>query len=101
MSQGTEALNVEGIPSTAPRRSSKRGTGPTGPRPGSRGASEDDARTAPLCDEFYAAMRQIKGLFGSGLRSREWLRQAAELGVRCRAMNIMTHLGMPVTVRVV
>jgi IS5 family transposase len=47
------------------------------------------------------AMGRIKGLFGAGLRSREWLRQAAELGVRCRALNIMTHLGMPVTVKVV
>ena len=47
------------------------------------------------------AMGRIKGIFGSGLRSREWLRQAAELGVRCRALNIMTHLGMPVTVKVV
>ena len=46
-------------------------------------------------------MGRIKGIFGSGLRSREWLRQAAKLGVRCRALNIMTHLGMPVTVKVV
>ncbi len=46
------------------------------------------------------AMGRVKGIFGPCLRSREWLRQATELGIRCRALNIMTHLGMPVTVRV-
>lgn len=47
------------------------------------------------------AMRRIKGIFGEGLRSREWLRQATEVAVRCRALNLMTHLGMPVSVKVV
>ena len=45
------------------------------------------------------AMGRIKGIFGAVLRSREWLRQGTELGVRCRALNLMTHLGMPVSVK--
>jgi hypothetical protein len=47
------------------------------------------------------AMGRIKGLFGERLRSRDWLRQASELGIRCRALNLMTHLGMPVSVKLV
>jgi hypothetical protein len=46
------------------------------------------------------AMGRIKGIFGGVLRSREWLRQGAELGIVCRALNIMTHLGMPVSVKI-
>ena len=45
------------------------------------------------------AMGRVKGIFGGALRGREWLRQATELGIRCRALNIMTHLGMPVSVK--
>jgi hypothetical protein len=45
------------------------------------------------------AMGRIKGIFGERLRSREWSRQAKELGIRCRALNIMTHLGMPMSVK--
>jgi hypothetical protein len=44
-------------------------------------------------------MGRIKGIFGAVLRSRDWLRQATEMGVRCRALNLMTHLGMPVSVK--
>jgi hypothetical protein len=47
------------------------------------------------------AMGRIKGIFGGGLRSRGWPGQASELGVRCRALNIMTHLGMPVSIKLV
>lgn len=45
------------------------------------------------------AMGRIKGIFGGGLRNREWLRQGTELGICCRALNVMTHLGMPVSVK--
>ena len=45
------------------------------------------------------AMGRIKGIFGGVLRGREWLRQGTELGICCRALNIMTHLGMPVSVK--
>ena len=45
------------------------------------------------------AMGRIKGIFGAVLRSRDWLRQATEMGCRCRALNLMTHLGMPVSVK--
>lgn len=47
------------------------------------------------------AMGRIKGIFGDRLRSRDWLRQATELGIRCRALNLMTHLGMPVSIKLV
>ncbi len=47
------------------------------------------------------AIRRIKGIFGDRLWGREWRRQASELGIRCRALNIMTHLGMPVSVKLV
>ena len=45
------------------------------------------------------AMGRIKGIFGGELRSRKWSRQATELGICCRALNMMTHLGMPVSVK--
>jgi hypothetical protein len=44
---------------------------------------------------------RMKTIFGAGLSSRAAERRATEVGVRCRALNIMTHQGMPVTVRVV
>lgn len=45
------------------------------------------------------AVFRFKRLFGGRLASRRWECQATEVGVRSRALNIMTHLGMPVTVR--
>ncbi len=41
------------------------------------------------------AMFRLKTLFGPGVVSRGAGQRAAEVGVRCRAMNIMTHQGMP------
>ena len=47
------------------------------------------------------AMFRIKTIFGGGVASRRPEQQAKEVGIRCRALNIMTHQGMPVTERVV
>ncbi len=47
------------------------------------------------------AMFRMKTIFGPGLSSRAAEQRATEVGIRCRALNIMTHQGMPVTVRVV
>ena len=44
------------------------------------------------------AMGRIKGIFGGVLRGRGLLRQGNELGICCRALNLMTHLGMPVSI---
>jgi hypothetical protein len=41
------------------------------------------------------AMMRQKTIFGSGLSSRRFHNQAAEMSVRCAALNRMTHLGMP------
>lgn len=41
------------------------------------------------------AIYRQKTIFGSGLRSRRFQNQKTEARIRCRAMNIMTHLGMP------
>jgi hypothetical protein len=46
------------------------------------------------------AMFRLKTIFGAGVSSRKDQQRATEVGVRCRALNIMTHQGMPVTVRV-
>jgi hypothetical protein len=46
------------------------------------------------------AMFRMKTVFGDGLASRAPARQATEAGVRCRALNIMTHQGMPRSERV-
>jgi hypothetical protein len=46
------------------------------------------------------AMFRMKTVFGDGLASRTPARQATEAGVRCRALNIMTHQGMPRSERV-
>jgi len=46
------------------------------------------------------AMFRLKTIFGAGVTSRGDGQRATEVGVRCRAMNIMTHQGMPKTVRV-
>jgi hypothetical protein len=47
------------------------------------------------------AMLRMKTIFGDGVASRTEARQATEAGVRCRALNIMTHQGMPQSERVV
>ena len=47
-----------------------------------------------------AAMFRLKTIFGSGVSSRKDEQRATEVGIRCRALNLMTHPGMPDTVRV-
>lgn len=47
------------------------------------------------------AMSRMKTIFGGGVASRRTQQQAKEVGIRCRALNIMTHQGMPVSERVV
>jgi hypothetical protein len=37
----------------------------------------------------------MKTIFGSHLSSRSMERQQTEAAIRCRALNRMTHLGMP------
>jgi hypothetical protein len=46
------------------------------------------------------AMFRMKTLFGAEVSSRGSRQQATEMGIRCRAMNIMTHQGMPQSERV-
>jgi len=46
------------------------------------------------------AMFRMKAIFGDGVASRSPAQQATEAGVRCRALNIMTHQGMPQSERV-
>ena len=46
------------------------------------------------------AMFRLKTIFGSGVSSRKDEQRATEVGIRCRALNLMTHQGMPDTVRV-
>ena len=46
------------------------------------------------------AMFRMKTIFGDGVASRCSPQQATEAGVRCRALNIMTHQGMPQSERV-
>jgi Transposase DDE domain len=46
------------------------------------------------------AMFRMKTIFGDGVASRSPARQATEAGVRCRALNIMTHQGMPKSRRI-
>ena len=47
------------------------------------------------------AMFRMKTIFGDGVASRSPGQQATEAGIRCRALNIMTHQGMPKSERVV
>jgi Transposase DDE domain len=47
------------------------------------------------------AMFRMKTIFGGGVASRRPAQQAKEIGIRCRALNIMTHQGMPVSEPVV
>src|SRR5512133_2615307 len=46
------------------------------------------------------AMSRMKMIFGDGVSSRRDAQQATEAGIRCRALNIMTHQGMPRSERV-
>jgi hypothetical protein len=46
-------------------------------------------------------MCRMKTIFGGHLASRGSKTQATEAAVRCRALNIMTHQGMPITRRAV
>ncbi len=46
------------------------------------------------------AFFRIKTIFGSNLRSRRFESQQTESRIRCRALNIMTHLGMPESVKI-
>ena len=46
------------------------------------------------------AMFRMKTIFGDGVSSRSPGQQATEAGIRCRALNIMTHQGMPQSERV-
>ena len=43
---------------------------------------------------------RLKTIFGSGLASRRRECQVTEGAIRCRALNLMTHLGMPQRERV-
>lgn len=40
-------------------------------------------------------MFRLKSMFGEHLSNRRYDTQATQLGLRCRALNQMTHLGMP------
>ena len=46
------------------------------------------------------AMFRLKTIFGGEVAGRRPPQQATEVGLRCRAMNIMTHQGMPQSERV-
>jgi Transposase DDE domain len=46
------------------------------------------------------AIFRMKTLFDDHLRTRRLDTQASQLGARCRALNMMTHLGMPDSYRV-
>ena len=41
------------------------------------------------------AVFRFKTILGDQLSTRLWATQATQFGARCRALNIMTHLGMP------
>lgn len=41
-----------------------------------------------------------KTIFGASLRSRRFENQKTESRIRCRALNVMTHLGMPESVKI-
>ena len=45
-------------------------------------------------------MYRLKQLFGTSLASRKLVTQQSEVHARLTAMNIMTYLGMPISVRV-
>ena len=54
----------------------------------------------PIRSLAEPGMGRMKGLFGSHLANRGLGTPLAEAAIGCRAMNIMTSLGMPVTCRV-
>jgi hypothetical protein len=41
------------------------------------------------------AMFRLKMIFGQQLSARRLETQATQIGIRCRALNLMTHLGLP------
>lgn len=45
-------------------------------------------------------MYRLKQLFGASLASRKLVTQQSEVHARLTAMNIMTYLGMPISVRI-
>jgi hypothetical protein len=45
------------------------------------------------------AFSRTQRIFGQGLRSKRIARQRTEAAIRCHALNVMTRLGMPRTVR--
>jgi hypothetical protein len=47
------------------------------------------------------AMYRQKIIFGSNLRNRKFKNQKAEFSIRCKAQNIMTHQGMPISQKVI
>ena len=47
------------------------------------------------------AVYRQKTIFGSTLRNRKFENQKTEFSIRCRAQNIMTHLGMPKSEKVI
>ena len=103
--RGTEAL----IPTSKDARIRKRGnaTGPPLPRDeilrairrlGRSGWKEQSGYHMRSLAE-NSVYRQ-KTIFGSNLRCRRFENQRTEARIRCRAMNIMTHLGMPESVKI-
>lgn len=98
--RGTPAL----IPTSKDARIKKRGnaTGPPLPRDEILRAIRVLGRSGWKKQSGYHmrshaenAMYRQKTIFGSRLRSRRFENQKTEARIRCRAMNIMTHLGMP------
>ena len=45
-------------------------------------------------------MYRLKTVFGPKLRTRDIANQSIEMQLRCKALNLMTHLGMPESVPV-
>ena len=45
-------------------------------------------------------MYRLKQLFGASLASRKLVTQQSEVHARLAAMNIMTYLGMPISIRI-
>jgi hypothetical protein len=103
--RGTHGL----IPTSKDARIRKRGnaTGPPLPRDEILRAIRRLGRSGWKKESGYhmrshaeIAMYRQKTIFGSSLRSRCFKNQKTEARIRCRAMNIMTHLGMPESVKV-
>ena len=105
MKRGTRGL----IPTSKDARIKKRGnaTGPPLPRDEILRAIRKVGRSGWKKQSGYHmrslaenAMYRQKTIFGSSLRCRRFENQKTEARIRCRAMNIMTHLGMPESVKV-